>query len=523
MSLCNPDSIDIFSEYKGTDYTKYQNDPIGFCEDILGYQYTDDVKKMMLSVRDNITTLAKSGNATGKTHSAASIAIWFYKCFPGSEVYTLAAPPEDNLKTLLWGEINTILREKKSLFETDTITVMKVKGGEKHFIKGVTIPSTGSEYVQETKFSGKHAPHTLFIVDEGDAVPWPVFNGIESCLSGGHIRLLITFNPRDAVGPVYNKEKNSLGVVVLLSAMNHPNVTTGKDIIPGAVTRDVTVRRINQWTRLVVKDEEPGPDSFDLPKYLEGTQTKDHQGNMLPPLLPGKYIIEEPAFSYMVLGTYPAQSSHQLIKEAWVDAAFERYRFYVAKYGDKPPDNVLITMGFDVAGEGDDENVVSIKYGNMIKNLIFWKGVDTIVSGARGAEIYKAKKAKKCFVDATGLGSGIAPDMRKRGCRAYGIMVASSPTKKSEMGEFDILRDQLHWSFREWLRTCDTAMIIPDKKLKEEALVLRYGFTKKGSKITVMSKDVIKKELRRSCDRLDSVELHFAPERPTPGVAIAYI
>jgi hypothetical protein len=79
LHLVSPADFDLFAEDKGVEYYKYQDNPIGFCEDILGYKYTDDVKAMMISVRDNITTLAKSGNATGKTHSAASIAIWFYK------------------------------------------------------------------------------------------------------------------------------------------------------------------------------------------------------------------------------------------------------------------------------------------------------------------------------------------------------------------------------------------------------------------------------------------------------------
>jgi hypothetical protein len=93
------------------DFSQYRDDPIRFGEEVFGETYTDDVKKLMLSVRDNRDTLAKSANATGKSHAAARIALWFFLCFPESQVYTAAAPPEDNLRKVLWSEIGSIRRE----------------------------------------------------------------------------------------------------------------------------------------------------------------------------------------------------------------------------------------------------------------------------------------------------------------------------------------------------------------------------------------------------------------------------
>ncbi len=83
------------------DFPKYQNDPVGFGEQVLGETFTDDVKKLMESVRDNPITLAKSANAVGKTHAAARVSVWWYKCFPDSQIFTGAAPPESNLNDFL--------------------------------------------------------------------------------------------------------------------------------------------------------------------------------------------------------------------------------------------------------------------------------------------------------------------------------------------------------------------------------------------------------------------------------------
>ena len=38
---------------RGSEYSQYQDDPVGFGEKILGETYTDEVKIMMESVRDN--------------------------------------------------------------------------------------------------------------------------------------------------------------------------------------------------------------------------------------------------------------------------------------------------------------------------------------------------------------------------------------------------------------------------------------------------------------------------------------
>ena len=230
-------------------FGQYQDDPVGFGEEVLGETYTDEVKSMMESVRNNQITVAKSSNATGKTHGAGRVAVWWYKAFPDSQVYTAAAPPESNLKKLLWGEIGSIIEKHSKLFETDTVTNLHIQRSSQSFLTGVTIPSSGTVAQREAKFSGKHAPHLLFILDEGDAIPDEVYRGIESCMTGGHARLLIMFNPRSEVGEAYRMERDGRANVVRLSAFSHPNVVQGTDVIPGAVSRETTVRRVNQWCR----------------------------------------------------------------------------------------------------------------------------------------------------------------------------------------------------------------------------------------------------------------------------------
>ncbi len=191
-------------------------------------------------------------------------------------------------------------------------------------------------------------------MDEADAVPDEVFKGIESCMSGGNARLLCMFNPRQEQGEVYRMIRDGRANVARLNAFDHPNVVTGKDEIPGAVTRATTVRRINEWARPLNADEQKDSECFKLPAFLEGATARSQSGQQYQPLKPGYYKVMNPAFSYMVLGQYPAQGSTKLISREWVSAARSRWDSYVIEHGEKPPAFSSPIAGLDVAEYGTD-------------------------------------------------------------------------------------------------------------------------------------------------------------------------
>ena len=503
-------------------YAQYADDPIGFGEKILGEDFTSDVKKLMESVRNNIVTIARSANATGKTHAAARIATWFYKTHKGCQVYTAAAPPENNLKKLLWGEIGSLVMKHSGLFKDDSITGLNIMRSPLEFITGVTIPAAGTHADRVAKFSGKHAPHLMFVLDEGDAIPDAVYEGIESCMSGGSIvRMLIMFNPRAEAGEVYRMEKLGKANIVELSAFNHPNVITGENKIPGAVTRDVTVQRINDWCRPKASDEKIQESKmFILPEFLSGVTAPRKDGGEYPPLKSGWYVINPSPFPYMVLGRYPAAGTNQLISSEWISNARARWDAYVVKFGEKPPAQARCIMGLDVA-EGDvdgDSNVAAFRWGGFVERFTegnnVWSGLDLVQTGDRATEFYKKKNCERANIDGTGVGAGIAPHMRRLNCNSFSVKVASSPTIQTEMGEFKIMRDQLLWSLREWLRADPGAMLPPDEMLNEELRCPTYEVV--AGKIRVMPKDDMKELLKRSPDRMDALAITFYRDREKP-------
>lgn len=507
---------DLSRVEEGVDYARYYDDPVGFGEEVLGESYTDDVKRLMESVRDFRVTVAISATGTGKSHSAARVASWFYKSHKNAQVYTCAAPPEKNLRTILWGELGNIIHNfGDTLFKDDHITDLNIgaKNDKKSFITGVTIPMTGSEKEREGRFSGKHAPNMLFICDEGDAIPEAVYKGIEGCMSGGiRVRLLIMFNPRNESGYVARLIQEGKANVVELSAFRHPNVVTGEHVIPGAVDRDTTVRRINEWTIPLGEGEKPDSECFEVPEYLVGTVAKTVGGNAEYPPLPGGWRrIMESQFSYMVLGKYPAAGEGQLISRAWINAARARWDSYVAANGIRPPEGVQPILGLDVAEFGPDFNVLTRRYGGFVMPQKKWNGLDPLETADKAADAYFDYNALMVCVDGTGVGAGVAPQMERRGCSdVYGVKVSEKPTFEVEFGRFFILRDQLFWLMREWLRRDPGAMLPPDKDLIEELATPTYEVV--NGKIKIMDKKTMKGLLGHSPDSAESLLMTFFNE-----------
>jgi hypothetical protein len=498
--------------------SEYRKDPVRFGNEVLGHHYYNDVEEVMRSVVDNPVTIVKSANAVGKSFSAADIALFWFSVYDDAEVYVTAAPPLENLKNILWGEMMFTVRKNPDLFKKFTIKELEVKRHDKSAIHGVTIPMTGTSEERVAKFAGKHSPHLLFLVDEGDAVPPEVYEGIEGCVSGGVARLLIMFNPKAQMGPVFQMEIDQKARIINLSALRHPNVLTGEDIIPGAVTRETVVRRINQWTRPLVEGENPtAARKFEVPEFLVGTTANSLQGIPYPPLKPGLRFIMESAFSYMVLGQYPEQGENQLISQDWIMAARQRWDEYVAVHGEKPP-AIRPRLGLDIAEFGQDFNAPVLRYGDFVPRIErIWQGVDPTVSGEKAAEICTNYNVDVLLVDGTGYGSSVAPQISKliKGTRCVSVKVAGKPSPMitTELGEFFQIRDQMWWACREWLRT-QQAMLPPEPMLLEELMTPTYRIDDRG-KLHLMAKDDMREKLKRSPNYADALVLTFIPaDRP---------
>jgi hypothetical protein len=55
---------------------------------------------------------------------------------------------------------------------------------------------------------------------------------------------IVCYNPKKKQGMAYRRERSQGAKIIKMSALDHPNVLTGEDIIPKTVTRNKIVLRI---------------------------------------------------------------------------------------------------------------------------------------------------------------------------------------------------------------------------------------------------------------------------------------
>jgi hypothetical protein len=297
--------------------------------------------------------------------------------------------------------------------------------------------------------------------------------------------------------------------VITLSAFEHQNVVTGKDVIPGAVDRPTTARRVNEWCRPLAGNEKVGADCFKLPSFLEGEVAKSQAGIEYAPLRAGYYKIMDPAFSYMVLGEYPAQGANQLISKEWIEAARQRWDAYVSENGERPSGLQRPIGGLDVAEFGADSNCLIFRSAGYVSRPITWSGMDLSETARNAAEIAKEHRAIRIMVDSIGVGAAVPGMISKLGMPAIGVKSSEKATEQIEIGKFNRLRDQLWWTVREWLTMDPGSMLPPDEGLIEELSIPTYEV--KDGKIKVMAKDVMRQLLGRSPDGADALVLTFKP------------
>lgn len=307
---------------------------------------------------------------THNTNAGGVIATWFYKCYPNAKVHLLAAPPEENLKTKLWAEVGRIKFNHPKVFADDytdqQFRISRYKPPCEEFIEGITIPVSANPAQIQASVAGSHAPHQLYLLDEGDGIHDAVYDGIETCMTGPHERMVIFLNPREQRGRPWELRVSGQANVLQISALRHPNVVTGRVIYDGAVTRDLTVSRINSWTQPLSPGEVKDGACFDVPDFLVGCTAIGDSGKEFPPLPAGtRKIIKGKPFACIVLGQYDPRGSerHYYNREhlaLWLEAAKQKQPFEIlheGNYGlhstweiyEEPDEDQEYVLGADVA------------------------------------------------------------------------------------------------------------------------------------------------------------------------------
>lgn len=523
--------------------------PKGFAwERVKSIEYAGRIPTVAIGVPGDETFLTQF--VEHNTHVFGRIIKWFldtHSVDGECEVYVTAAPPAANLRNV-WGHLQMLQIKYPKLFPSRVMEDVYyvnpkhiLEGSEargKWFAKTVPIPDQASPEKRKESFTGKHAPYMLFIMDEANSIDEPIWGAIEECLRGAIVgRVVFAFNPRTREGAAFNRWQNGGCNPIQISALTHPNVRTGRIVIPGAVARTDVVKATAAWTIPLPEGQEYDEETcFMLPDFLVGKSAVLNNGEMSEPLTPGARLIVNTDYAYSILGRPPKVGVNSLIHPDWIASARARYDQWVSEFGDNPPEAVRPVMGMDVATESlkSDNNPVCGRWGGYIK-FETWGSTELPDTERRVAEIYRNWKARTVFVDGTGVGAGVAAHLTEKGVNAVKILSESKPTGialeftnggRSE-GHFDKLYDQLLWAIREWLNPLNNqdAMLPPNERLIDALYKLTYRKHSLNGKIQVgrivrekqgdgtpLPKTTLKMTLGYSPDELWALALTFAPD-----------
>lgn len=202
---------------------------------------------------------------THNTYLSAAICLWFVDCWPkitdpdtgevldpGGLVITVATK-EKQLRQVIWKEIGNFKPMFNKLHPDAEWMDLKLRmdasaesSKEGWGISGLTASVQADEDVS-TAFSGIHAPHMLFVIDEAPGVDEAILEAIENTCTGTHNLRLALGNPKSQNDALHSFCTQTEVKHVRASELDHPNVVLGDEVIPGAVTRRSVRRRMRKY------------------------------------------------------------------------------------------------------------------------------------------------------------------------------------------------------------------------------------------------------------------------------------
>jgi hypothetical protein len=474
---------------------QYQRDPIGFLTDVLGIdpltlewsaspEYlahewdgtVDPLIAALHAVAEGKWVAVASGTGTGKTFLMAALAYWHLASFEDSVTVTIATK-EDQMEKGVWREMGRMWPSFHAHFPDAELTHLRIRmdsaRGDAWAAWAVTA-KVGANEQSATGVQGLHAKRLLALVDEMPGVPPPIVTALVNTATDDGNIIAGFGNPDYQHDPLGTFAKLSRVTAIRISALDHPNVVTGRSLVPGAVSRGSIAMRRQQL----------GEDS--------------------------------PLYQSRVRGIAPDQASNALIHREWIDQAVVRHGKWPMSDGfDRWP----VAYGVDPSNsDGGDKAARARMQGPVLTNIEAFPCPDANVLGAQTYAMARREgvQARYIGVDAIGVGAGTVNEIRRlaapQGEFCAALNAGASPVSRSAKGAdgsgtfydanlFLNLRAQMHWQLREDLRQGLVALPY-DPELIEELVAPTYEV--RSGKVVIEPKADVKLRIGRSPNKADA-------------------
>jgi hypothetical protein len=226
----------------------------------------DPLYQMLTGLANKKDVGVEAGTGVGKTFLAAAVCLWFVDCWPmindpktgevldpGARVITVATK-ENQLRKVIWREIENFkpvfsdMHPQAEWMDLGLRMNPDRESGSKEGwgVFGMTASVSSDEEVS-TKFSGLHGPHMLFVMDEAPGINKPILEAIENTCTANHNLRLALGNPKSQNDTLHKFCTQKRVKHIRASALDHPNVVLGEELVTGAVTRKSVRRRLDKY------------------------------------------------------------------------------------------------------------------------------------------------------------------------------------------------------------------------------------------------------------------------------------
>lgn len=435
-------------------------------------------------------TCVTSCTGSGKSYGAANILAAYILGGENRRVIT-TAPTGRQVDDNLWTELRMLHRRAREA-GVPMGGVIADKAARWHLGDGWDAVGFTSD--DEAGYAGRHSRGgTLVILDDAQGITRKVWDTLLATLTGANDRMLALANPTKNGGPFYDHVRlPGLAAAtnrIHISAFDCPNVIAGREVIPGAVT-------------------------------VEQVETLRAYG------------VESHIYKTRVLGVHADEDARALVRLDWIDKSnrdWAEVAPYLARNNATPE---LITVGADVAGEGDegDEGISAVVGDYQMRDLklqipinvrvaqplIVHPRQDTQLAADYLLTQTTTTKAHNVRVDASGLGKGIFDR-----CRVIGVPVVAmiGGSSANNAKQFYNARAEWAWALREALRPKDekhrddhVRLLMPPDEILLHQLTTTLVDESKDGRFKLEPKDDWKaRNQGRSPDRADALMMAVGP------------
>lgn len=407
--------------------------------------------------------LVKSCNGAGKTTAIAAIVNWMLVSHPDSIILTSAAS-FIQLRRNLWGEIRKQARVSK-IYGNLPIREEMIRISDKHFAIGIS-PA------QPENAQGYHSAKMLIAVDEATAIDRDIMTALLGNTTGGDAQVILAYNPTNRTSFPYEAERSGDWKVITLSAFDHPNIVSGQEKIPGAVSRTWLIDRLAGWS---YKVEPHSEQSFEFE---------------------GEWYRKTGEVSSRMFGEWPEDDNEGFIQPYLLTRSFA-----VEPKGD------IKCMGVDIARGGDDATVLAFFEGNKQLPFRILRSKDIVAIAHSIAKAYD-EGFKIITIDDTGVGGGVTDILKSKGISVIPVNFAQQAKNlfKQDDKKLRNARTEMYFVLESELRK-DEIILLNDDLLLQELSGLRLDFSESHSVYQFELKTDLARRLGRSPDRADATAL----------------